>query len=100
MCGDVGSAAHLPVLAGSQLPKHAVSCLRGAVPHLRQAGPEHALEGPQWAVALLSIHKKGIFSLRQSRSTCQPLKPVAYSLLSHFIPAHRVLPCLSTCLFF
>ena len=51
MCGDMGSAAHLPVLAGSHLPKHAVSRLRGVVPHLREAGPEHTLEGPQWAVA-------------------------------------------------
>lgn len=50
-CGGMDSAAHLQVLAGSHLPKHALSRLRGAVPHLREAGPERALEGPQWAVA-------------------------------------------------
>lgn len=54
--------------------------------------------GLSWA--LLSIHKMGTFSPRQSRSTCQPPKPVAYSLLSRFIPAHHVLPYLSTYLLF
>ena len=54
--------------------------------------------GLSWA--LLSIHEMGTFSPRQSRSTCQPPTPVAHSVLSHFIPARRILPYLSTYLFF
>lgn len=54
--------------------------------------------GLSWA--LLSIHEMGTFSPRQSRNTCQPPKPVAYSLLPCCIPAHHVLPYLSTYLLF